>query len=320
MDTNNEAISVSESMEVVVVDDNRRLREFFILPENLEMVANAVEKVARGLVADANTKDGASQIKSMARSIASVKVAVDNAGKRVVSELKALPKVIDSNRAMFRERLEVLQEEIRKPVTEIENRENRVRKISEMHLSLGSASSDDIRLAIQTLNEIMADESEWKESLEAARKAADGELKALTLLLGNAEKREREAIELEELRKKQAEAERIIREQKIREEAERKAKAESAEREARLTREKEEAERRASEAEKREHEAIVGQEKKESDHSSKLMDDVEHRRDVNRGILIDLEKAVLGKPQEEWIKAIAKALIKGQVRNTNVTY
>lgn len=90
--------------------------------------------------------------------------------------------------------------------------------------------------------------------------AVTAEKGALEVMLNAALKKEAEARELEELRRKQEEAERIIREQKIREEAERKARAEAEARaaaeKARLEREKAEAERKAAEAERAAKEAM----------------------------------------------------------------
>lgn len=250
---NTKTITILEDYSVVCADKTHLL-EFFKSPENLDELYGVIEAKAKGLVADVSTKEGIAQIKSCARQIASVKKRVDDFGKDVVSELKALPKVIDENRRIFREKMETLQDEIRKPVTEIEERQKELERIAGIHTNLIGAGSDEIKTEISKLEEIEVTEEKWKESTEKAKTVIEGEMNALHVLLDAAVKRENEARELEELRKKQEEAERIIREQKIREEAERKAKEEAeakarAEKE-RLEREKAEAERRAEEAEK----------------------------------------------------------------------
>lgn len=253
-----ESIKIEEDYSVTVTH-KENLLSFFRNSANLDGLYNVVQAKARALVADVTTKEGVSQIKSTARQIASIKKRVDDIGKDVVAELKDLPKQIDANRKKWREDMEALQEEIRKPVTEIENRQAEIEEIRATHGKLVLSGSEEIKAAIETLDQIELTDDKWKESLEDASAAVTSEKNALEVMLKAALKKEAEARELEELRKKQEEAERIIREQKIREEAERKAREEAearaaAER-ARLEREKQEAERKAAEAERAAQEA-----------------------------------------------------------------
>ena len=256
----NPIVSVGDDYSVIV-SDNGNLQQFFADGENLQKVADRIESMARNLVADTSTKEGISQIKTAARQIASVKKKVDDLGKAVVAELKALPKVIDKNRADFRDRMENLQEEIRRPVTEIEEREKAIDDIKGTHFNCATCNSEELAAKIAELEDQRANITPeiWKESHEAVLKAYDSEIAALATMRDAAAKREAEQRELEELRKKKEEAERIIRENKIKEEAERKAreeaKARAAAEKARLEREKAEAERKAEEAEKRRIEA-----------------------------------------------------------------
>lgn len=253
-----EALVVMDDYSVIVADPDGLLEIFKDAPK-LEAIYSRIEKMALGLVADVTTKEGISQIKTCARQIASVKAKIDDAGKKVKAELNKLPLVIDENRRKFREKMEALQEEIRRPVTEIEEREKEIEDIKAMHLAVAMSGSAIIKQQLEKVKAIELTAEKWKESLAKAEKAVAGEISALNLMIGEAEKREEEARELEELRRKKEEADRIIREQKIKEEAERKAKAEAEARAAaektRLEREKAEAERRAAEAEKARQEA-----------------------------------------------------------------
>lgn len=252
------SIKVEEDYSVTVVN-KASLLNFFKDGSNLDGLYNVVQAKARALVADVTTADGVSKIKSTARQIASIKKRVDDIGKDVVAELKDLPKQIDANRKKWREDMEALQEEIRKPVTEIENRQAEIEEIRATHGKLVLSGSEEIKAAIESLDKIELTGDKWKESLEDATAAVTAEKGALEVMLNAALKKEAEARELEELRKKQEEAERIIREQKIREEAERKAREEAEARaaaeKARLEREKAEAERKAAEADKARREA-----------------------------------------------------------------
>lgn len=254
-----ESIRIEEDYSVTVTH-KENLLSFFRNSANLDGLYNVVESKARALVADVTTKEGVAQIKSTARQIASIKKRVDDIGKDVVAELKDLPKQIDANRKKWREDMEALQDEIRKPVTEIENRQAEIEEIRATHGKLVLSGSEEIKAAIEALDKIELTGDKWKESLEDATAAVIAEKNALEVMLKAALKKEAEARELEELRKKQEEAERIIREQKIREEAERKAREEAEARtaaeKARLEREKQEAERKAAEAERAAREAL----------------------------------------------------------------
>lgn len=256
---NLDAIKIEEDYSVTVTHKDNLL-SFFRNGANIDGLYNVVASKARALVADVNTKEGISQIKSTARQIASIKKRVDDIGKDVVAELKDLPKQIDANRKKWREEMEALQDEIRKPVTEIENRQAEIDGIKATHGKLVLSGSEEIKAAIEALDKIELTDDKWKESLEDATAAVTSEKNALEVMLKAALKKEAEARELEELRKKQEEAERIIREQKIREEAERKAReqaeARAAAERSRLEREKAEAERKAAEAERAAKEAM----------------------------------------------------------------
>lgn len=253
-------IEVGDDYSLTVADSGN-LQQFFADGENLQKVADRIETLARGLVADVSTKEGISQIKTAARQIASVKKKVDDLGKTVVAELKALPKIIDKNRADFRERMESLQEEIRRPVTDIEERQKAIDDIKGTHFACAACNSQELAAKIEELETQRAAVTAevWKEAYEDVLKAFDSEIGALSTMKSAAEKREEDARRLAELEAKQAEADRIIREQKIKEEAERKvreeAEARAAAEKARLEREKAEAERKAAEAERARQEA-----------------------------------------------------------------
>lgn len=353
------AVSVLDDYSVIVVDQER-LQAFFSDGKNLDEAYGRIEKLAKGLVADVATKEGVSQIKSCARQIASAKTKIDNLGKQVVAELKKLPGVIDENRRNFRDKMEALQAEIRRPVTEIEEREAEIDRIKAVHQQLISADSATIKQNIEAVKAIALTAEKWKESLEKATKAVNGEINALETMLKAAEKREAEARELEELRKKQEEADRIIREQKIREDAERKAREEAEARasaeKARLEREKEEAERKAAEAERAAQEA---REREEAARNSKEALEraaigaqqavpmsktlpqtkpskwTDEQKAVNKRLVADiadiiepeLKTRIAGHSDpgyrlaaEESAKAIVKAILTGKINNLKVEY
>lgn len=346
------SIKIEEDYSVTVTH-KENLLSFFKDGANLDGLYNVVETKARALVADVTTKEGVSQIKSTARQIASIKKRVDDLGKDIVAELKDLPKQIDANRKKWREDMEALQEEIRKPVTEIENRQAEIEEIRATHGKIALSGSEEIKAAIETIDKIELTGDKWKESLEDATAAVTSEKGALEVMLNAALKKEAEARELEELRKKQEEAERIIREQKIREEAERKARKEAEARaaaeKARLEREKAEAERKAAEAEKaakealeREAEARKAQATASVDNGAQTATPVkrpsrwtDEQKKVNSAILArfaeiiraSLPKHIAGHSDQgyelaanEAAKEIIKAIACGKIENIKVEY
>ena len=345
------AISVLDDYSVLVMD-KEGLQQFFADGENLQKVGDRIESLARGLVADVTTKEGISQIKTAARQIASVKKKVDDIGKNVVASLKDLPKIIDNNRREFRERMEALQEEIRRPVTEIEEREKSIDDIKGTHFNCANMDSAALGDKIKELESAKASvrPEVWKESYGAAIKAYDGEIAALTTMKEAAEKREEDARKLAELEAKQAEADRIIREQKIREEAERKAReqaeAKAAAERARMQREKEEAELKAAEAEKRAQEAQEAARKAAQQQNaptapaataqtpmSKTLPAAkpsawtQEQKDINNAIVdaiaVILEDKLQGFTETGYkvaAKEIVKSIIKGRISNLKVVY
>lgn len=345
-------IKIEEDYSVTVTH-KENLLSFFKDGANLDGLYNVVESKARALVADVTTKEGVSQIKSTARQIASIKKRVDDLGKDIVAELKNLPKQIDANRKKWREDMEALQDEIRKPVTEIENRQAEIEEIRATHGKLALAGSEEIKSAIELIDNIELTGDKWKESLDAAAAAVKAEKGALEVMLNAALKKEAEARELEELRKKQEEAERIIREQKIREEAERKAREEAEARaaaeKARLEREKQEAERKAAEAEKAAREALEREAEARRNQSTASVDNgaqatapvkrpsrwTDEQKKVNSAILArfaeiiraSLPKHIAGHSDQgyelaanEAAKEIIKAIACGKIENINVRY
>jgi chromosome condensin MukBEF complex kleisin-like MukF subunit len=83
----------------------------------------------------------------MAHKVARSKTYIDNAGKDLVTELKALPKQIDESRRIVRERLDALKDEVRRPLTEWEQAEESRKNALQQRLNdlraLGDVMSAD---------------------------------------------------------------------------------------------------------------------------------------------------------------------------------
>lgn len=212
---------MSEATDLVVIEKSNAMA-VFTTKEQLDPIIEAIEKEARSLVPDVSTKKGRDAIASMAHKVARSKTYIDNAGKDLVAELKALPKQIDESRRLVRERLDLLKDEVRRPLTEWETEQERI---------AAEKAAEEERLRI---------EAEEKASLEALKKQFESDHE-MALLMNDAFDRE--------LAEKKAEAER----QRIAHEAELKRQAaEKAKREA-----EEKAAAELAAAQKREADAIA---------------------------------------------------------------
>ncbi|HDY3605379.1 TPA: hypothetical protein RQ360_002153 [Klebsiella michiganensis] len=218
---------MSEIMDLVVIEKKNAMA-VFTNNDQLDPLIELIEKEARSLVPDVTTKKGRDAIASMAHKVARSKTYIDNAGKDLVAELKALPKQIDESRRVVRERLDALKDEVRRPLTEWEAEQARI---------AAEKAAEEERMRI---------EAEQKAALEALRKQVEVDHE-MALLMNDAFDREQAE------KKAEAERQRIAREQEIKRQAEEKAKREAAEK----------AQREIDAAAAREREAILAKERAE---------------------------------------------------------
>lgn len=218
---------MSEITDLVVIEKKNAMA-VFTSNDQLDPLIEAIEKEARSLVPDVTTKKGRDAIASMAHKVARSKTYIDNAGKDLVADLKALPKQIDESRRVVRERLDALKDEVRRPLTEWEAEQARI---------AAEKAAEEERLRI---------EAEQKSALEALRKQVEVDHE-MALLMDKDIDRERADKAAE------AERQRIAREEEIKRQAEEKAKREAAEK----------AQREIDAAAAREREAILAKERAE---------------------------------------------------------
>ncbi|MFP8522830.1 MULTISPECIES: coiled-coil domain-containing protein [Klebsiella] len=218
---------MSEIMDLVVIEKKNAMA-VFTNNDQLDPLIELIEKEARSLVPDVTTKKGRDAIASMAHKVARSKTYIDNAGKDLVAELKALPKQIDESRRVVRERLDALKDEVRRPLTEWEAEQARI---------AAEKAAEEERQRI---------EAEQKAAFEALRKQVEVDHE-MALLMNDAFDREQAE------KKAEAERQRIAREEEIKRQAEEKAKREAAEK----------AQREIDAAAAREREAILAKERAE---------------------------------------------------------
>ncbi|MGN5960514.1 hypothetical protein ACP6M6_07265 [Klebsiella oxytoca] len=334
---------MSEITDLVVIEKKNAMA-VFTSNDQLDPLIEAIEKEARSLVPDVTTKKGRDAIASMAHKVARSKTYIDNAGKDLVAELKALPKQIDESRRVVRERLDALKDEVRRPLTEWEAEQERIKAeeaMNEMHAEalamneefdrqLAARIESDLEMALLMNDAFDREQAEKKAEAKRQRIAREEEIKRQAEEKAKreaAEKaqreieaaaaREREAI----LAKERAERERIEAQQRAereqREAAERAEREKQAAVEAERRKAQEEADRIRREAEQREQ-ARLAEEKRKADEQARREADVKHRKAVGTEIV----KALLANTSLTRDQAIEvlTAVKDGRIPHTGISY
>lgn len=322
---------MSEVTDLVVIEKQNAMA-VFTTKEQLDPIIEVIEKEARSLVPDVSTRKGRDAIASMAHKVARSKTYIDNAGKDLVAELKALPKQIDESRRIVRERLDALKDEVRRPLTEWEAEQERIKAEEAMNAMHAEALEMNIRFDQELAAKFEADHEmallmnkDFDRDREEQRRQAEQ---------AQREHEERIKREAAEQARRDAEAKHKAEiEAAARREAEEKARAELAERqrveaEQRAAREKQEAEERARRekeeavaAERRRQEeaeaARLAEEQRKAEEEARRAADKEHRRTVNRRVIADL--IAQGIPEEFAQKAML-AIAGGKVQDAHIKY
>ncbi|EMR2304781.1 TPA: hypothetical protein ACWL1E_005144 [Klebsiella pneumoniae] len=323
---------MSEIMDLVVIEKKNAMA-VFTNNDQLDPLIEAIEKEARSLVPDVTTKKGRDAIASMAHKVARSKTYIDNAGKDLVAELKALPKQIDESRRVVRERLDALKDEVRRPLTEWEAEQERIKAeeaMTALHVEALAMNEDfDRQLAARIESDhemalLMNDAFDREQADKAAeaerqRIAHEEEIKRLAAAAAAREVEQRAQREREEAahreavlkaQAEQAERDRIAAEQKA--EAEKQAAIEAERRKA-----QEEADRIRREAELREQ-ARLAEEKRKADEQARREADVKHRKAVGTEIV----KALLANTSLTRDQAIEvlTAVKDGRIPHTGISY
>ncbi|MEA4411136.1 hypothetical protein VBQ01_04560 [Klebsiella pneumoniae] len=323
---------MSEIMDLVVIEKKNAMA-VFTNNDQLDPLIEAIEKEARSLVPDVTTKKGRDAIASMAHKVARSKTYIDNAGKDLVAELKALPKQIDESRRVVRERLDALKDEVRRPLTEWEAEQERIKAEEAMlalHVeALAMNENFDRRLAARIESDhemalLMNDAFDREQADKAAeaerqRIAHEEEIKRQAEEKAKREAAEKAQREIDAAAAREREAilakERAEREQ--REAAERAEREKQAAVEAERRKAQEEADRIRREAEQREQ-ARLAEEKRKADEQARREADVKHRKAVG----VEVIKALMANTSLTRDQAIEvlTAVKDGRIPYTGISY
>ncbi|HEN4916864.1 TPA: hypothetical protein U6I36_001667 [Klebsiella pneumoniae] len=323
---------MSEIMDLVVIEKKNAMA-VFTNNDQLDPLIEAIEKEARSLVPDVTTKKGRDAIASMVHKVARSKTYIDNAGKDLVAELKALPKQIDESRRVVRERLDALKDEVRRPLTEWEAEQERIKAeeaMNSLHVEalvmneefdrqLAARIESDHEMALLMNDVFDREQAEKKAEAERQRIAREEEIKRQAEEKAKREAAEQAQREIDAAAAREREAilakERAEREQ--REAAERAEREKQAAVEAERRKAQEEADRIRREAEQREQ-ARLAEEKRKADEQARREADVKHRKAVGTEIV----KALLANTSLTRDQAIEvlTAVKDGRIPHTGISY
>ncbi|EMR0739538.1 hypothetical protein RVX82_003912 [Citrobacter braakii] len=323
---------MSEVTDLVVIEKSSAMA-VFTNNEQLDPIIEKIEKEARSLVPDVSTKKGRDAIASMAHKVARSKTYIDNAGKDLVAELKALPKQIDESRRIVRERLDALKDEVRRPLTEWEAEQERIKAEEAARIKAEEARKQfesDHEIALLMNDAFDREVAEKKAEEERQRIAHEEELKRQAAEQAKREAEEKAAAELAAAKKREedaiaakAQAELLAKQAQERAEQEAKdaaAKAEAEKQaaiEAEQRKAQEEADRIKREAEQKEA-ARLAEEKRIADEKAKREADVKHRKAIGTEIVNALT-ANTSISRDQAIEVL-KAMMDGLVPRTQINY
>lgn len=206
---------MSENQLVVIEDKNAM--ELFTSSKGLDPVLQGVRKIIDDFQPDVTTKKGRDAIASLAHSVAKSKTYLDGVGKQLVDRLKEQPKLVDAERKRVRDTLDEWKDEVRKPLTVLEDAEKATLNNLQALQETFGLSSDEITARINQVNDCdvsfaVIKVKELAEAKEYAVFILDKKLKEQLAA-------EQQAAELERLRKEAAEREQHEREERIAREA-----------------------------------------------------------------------------------------------------
>lgn len=257
------------SFELITIPKETALT-VFTTARGLDPIIERIRCDALSLITDVSTKKGRDAIASNAAKVSRSKTYLDGVGKDLVDKLKEQPKLIDAERKRVRDALDSLRDEVRKPLTDWEEAEEKrigdIRsRIERMKLIPEDGTSEQLKVHLSKLKLTEINDS----FAELKSDAALAKMDAITRTEGLIEKAtiaENEKAELERLRKDAEQKAQAEREERLIKEAEERARKQTEESAQKAINEARAAEERAKaqafEAQERERIAKESEEKR----------------------------------------------------------
>ncbi|MBO8263362.1 cell envelope biogenesis protein TolA [Proteus mirabilis] len=278
--------------ELVVIEQATAL-DLFTAPEKvnqmLEHIKSLAEEERKELDSDFSVAKNRKAFASLAYKVAQTKTYIDKEGKAVVDKLKELPKKVDASRKMFRDELDALSTDIRKPLTEWEAQEKAREEAEALKKQIEVDHEEalqmnelfDLRKAEEERKRIAREEEMKRQAAEQARLEAERKAQQEIEAASRREREAKEAAESAEREKQEA----IQRAEQAAKEAKEKAERDAKEAQERAEREKqlaiEAVRKKVQEAEQ----ARLAEEERKRQEEAKRQADKEHRRKYNQETL-----------------------------------
>lgn len=278
--------------ELVVIEQATAL-DLFTAPEKvnqmLEHIKSLAEEERKELDSDFSVAKNRKAFASLAYKVAQTKTYIDKEGKAVVDKLKELPKKVDASRKIFRDELDALSTDIRKPLTEWEAQEKAREEAEALKKQIEVDHEEalqmnelfDLRKAEEERKRIAREEEMKRQAAEQARLEAERKAQQEIEAAARREREAKEAAERAEREKQEA----IQRAEQAAKEAKEKAERDAKEAQERAEREKqlaiEAVRKKVQEAEQ----ARLAEEERKRQEEAKRQADKEHRRKYNQEIL-----------------------------------
>ncbi|HGS6124825.1 TPA: hypothetical protein ACMEL1_001576 [Klebsiella pneumoniae] len=294
----------------------------------LEQIRQAVNEVP-----DLTTKKGRDRVASLAAQVSRSKTAIEKPGREYLKRLKEAVRPAEAEIKRFVDACDELRDATRKPLTEWEAEQERIKAEEAMNVlhaealamneefdrQLAARIESDHEMALLMNDAFDREQADKAAEAERQRIAHEEEIKRLAAAAAAREVEQRAQREREEAahreavlkaQAEQAERDRIAAEQKA--EAEKKAAVEAERRKA-----QEEADRIRREAEQREQ-ARLAEEKRKADEQARREADVKHRKAVGTEIV----KALLANTSLTRDQAIEvlTAVKDGRIPHTGISY
>jgi hypothetical protein len=320
--------------------------EIFSSETSIKQIVDMIRKEAIAFTPDLTTSKGRKEIASRSAMVSKSKVRLDDLGKDLTSEWKEKAKTVDAARKIARDDLDALRDEIRRPLTDWEEEQERI-ALDEQRQREEAAAAVKLAEEIEAYHDsaIQEDELRTLRALAAERARAEEEQNIR-------EKKERDRLayeaKVQQDAKEKADSDatdaiRLSAEEGERKLREVKADAERKEKEAAdaARAEKEEAERRIRdaqeaaarsieqarvEAEKKEMQRIQAEaderrdsEKRRAEEEKKAANK-KHQAKVNNAAMVDLSRIISESAPEDLAKAIVVAIAQGKVFAVTINY
>ncbi|QDH17445.1 hypothetical protein [Swingsia samuiensis] len=293
---------------------------FFEKNGEAERVVNEIKTFVLSIQTDATTDKGRKEIKSLAHKISRSKTFLDDLGKKQKEDILKRSKIIDSGRKYVRDSLDVLRDDIRRPVDEYEAREaNRVeqhrdaiKEIERLPAFDNEPEEQQVKNRITRLGELA--QRDFEEFSTRASEICDS---VRDILFKNLKEAEQRRVIRDEERREQEEKERIEQER---------LKIEQAERERRIAQEAEERaasvykieiEKEREKAKREIEERIQRENRIAKEEERRRLENIEYRKQVNNGILNKFIKFGIANDKA---KEIIIAIASGEIPNVKITY